>query len=129
MRFHWEKSEQTHLTDKADKVFEFTKEKNSTLSAWMHYRVIWRRTIPVKPSEIPEPPSLALTLEPLIAARAKENQRAERRAGELLKEMKERGERDKGGRGPIVESSCATQLSDLGITRDQSSKWQKLVAS
>lgn len=55
--------------------------------------------------------------------------RAERRAGELLREMKERGERDPGGRGPRkVESSRATQLPDLGITRDQSRKWQKIAA-
>jgi hypothetical protein len=47
--------------------------------------------------------------------------RAERRAGELLREMKQRGERDPGGRGR-VESRPTTQLSDLGITRDQSSK-------
>ena len=48
-------------------------------------------------------------------------------SGELLKEMKESGQRDPGGRGAI-ESRATTQLSDLGITRDQSSKWQKLAA-
>jgi hypothetical protein len=37
--------------------------------------------------------------------------RAEARAGELLKEMAERGEHDQGGRGRI-ESRPATQLSD-----------------
>jgi hypothetical protein len=37
--------------------------------------------------------------------------------------MKKSGERDSGGRGKI-ESRNATQLSDLGITRDQSSQWQ-----
>jgi hypothetical protein len=39
--------------------------------------------------------------------------------------MKETGERDAGGRGKIA-SRPTTQLADLGITRDQSSKWQKL---
>lgn len=67
--------------------------------------------------------------------------RAERRAGELLKEMKETGRRDPGAKGigpsskksAIIESSTSTQfksslprLSDLGITKDQSSKWQQL---
>lgn len=59
--------------------------------------------------------------------------RAERRAGELLREMKENGQRDSGGRGRI-ESRGTTQLKnpprlqDLGITKDQSSKWQQLAA-
>jgi hypothetical protein len=59
--------------------------------------------------------------------------RAERRAGELLKEMKQKGARQKEGdnagahRGqPKRSSSGTTTLSDLGITRDQSSKWQQL---
>jgi hypothetical protein len=51
--------------------------------------------------------------------------RAERRAGEMLKEMAEKGERDPGGRGRI-ELRPATQLADLGITKTQSSRWQKL---
>lgn len=53
--------------------------------------------------------------------------RAERRCGELLKVMKETGQRDPGGKGKIASRS-ATQLKDLGLTRDQSSKWQALAA-
>jgi N6-adenosine-specific RNA methylase IME4 len=51
--------------------------------------------------------------------------RAERKAGELLSQMKARGDRDPGGRGRI-ESRPATQLKDLGVTRSQSSRWQRL---
>lgn len=59
--------------------------------------------------------------------------RAERRAGELLIEMKRRGERHngRGNNPPRLESQPTTstpQLADLRITRDQSSKWQKLAA-
>jgi hypothetical protein len=50
--------------------------------------------------------------------------RAERRAGELLKAMpKQHGSR---GTGKKVESPCATPLAELGVTKTQSSKWQKL---
>lgn len=51
--------------------------------------------------------------------------RAERRLGELLVETRESGARDPGGRGRI-ESRPTIQLADLGITPDQSSKWQKI---
>ena len=53
--------------------------------------------------------------------------RAERRAGEVLAEMKARGERDAGGRGP-VESRPAIQLKDLEVTPSQSSRWQRKAA-
>jgi hypothetical protein len=55
--------------------------------------------------------------------------RAERRAGQLLKETAERGER--ATRGVNVERYDIEKptLSDLGISRDQSNKWQKLAAS
>jgi N6-adenosine-specific RNA methylase IME4 len=55
--------------------------------------------------------------------------RAERRIGELLREMKERGERDsgKGNRNPSLKSQAATpKLADLGVTKSQSSRWQSL---
>lgn len=50
--------------------------------------------------------------------------RAERRAGQLLTEMKEKGERR--AQGQPKEMSGAATLPDLGITRDQSSQWQQL---
>jgi hypothetical protein len=54
---------------------------------------------------------------------------AECRAGELLALSKEQGERDPGGHGPKVGSHPVTQLpklADLGITKMQSSRWQRL---
>jgi hypothetical protein len=54
--------------------------------------------------------------------------RAKRRAGDLLREMKELGERTNQGQ-PRKETSNGTTLpSDIGITHDQSSRWQKLDA-
>jgi hypothetical protein len=58
--------------------------------------------------------------------------RAERRIGELLREMKQTGERAKAGDGGPSEGrgarpSVETQtLSDLNITKDESSKFQQL---
>jgi hypothetical protein len=64
--------------------------------------------------------------------------RAERRAGELLREMeKNKGTRgtgdanvgkSTGGRDNRPPVDPALKLSDLGITKDQSSRWQKLAA-
>jgi hypothetical protein len=65
--------------------------------------------------------------------------RAEIRAGELLAEMKVRGERQKPGDvgtpksrkrkdGSSALPSTAPRLSDLGVTKTQSSRWQKLAA-
>jgi len=49
---------------------------------------------------------------------------AERKAGELLKQMAERGERrPKGGNQSL--SHDATSLPDFGINRTQSSRWQR----
>jgi hypothetical protein len=47
--------------------------------------------------------------------------RAERKAGQLLQQDTERA-----GKGRPPKMSCATTLSDLGISRDQSARWQQL---
>ena len=52
--------------------------------------------------------------------------RAERRAGELLREMAEKGEREAGGRPEKRSPAATVKLADLGITKTQSSRWQKL---
>jgi hypothetical protein len=65
--------------------------------------------------------------------------RAERRVGQLLAEMKAAGQRqDRGGNGghnarnqtsqsaTSAPTAAKETLADLGITRDQSSQWQKL---
>jgi N6-adenosine-specific RNA methylase IME4 len=57
--------------------------------------------------------------------------RAERRAGELLREMKERGERRDHAQRSRSETSdiqLPPKLSDLGITKTQSSRWQTFAA-
>lgn len=59
--------------------------------------------------------------------------RAEQRAGELLQAMRERGERQKPGDNPRgVNGSRAEplppKLSDLGVTKKESARWQKLAA-
>jgi hypothetical protein len=52
--------------------------------------------------------------------------RAERRAGELLADMGNKGERQAKEGGRPKKLSSSTTLPRLGITRDQSSKWQRL---
>jgi hypothetical protein len=53
--------------------------------------------------------------------------RAERRCGQLLRETRERGERHRGHGDQKSESHDVTpKLADLGITRNQSSQWQRL---
>lgn len=54
--------------------------------------------------------------------------RAERRAGQLLEEQKEKGERDAGMGGDRKSLSYhgSVKLSDLDITFNQSSRWQQI---
>ena len=59
--------------------------------------------------------------------------RAEIRAGEILREMAERGERQKpgdaaGGNGRTVLPLPTPRLADLGVSKTQSSRWQQLAA-
>jgi hypothetical protein len=51
---------------------------------------------------------------------------AQARAGELLREMVDRGERERRG-GDRAKSHDAT-LPDLGVTKSESSRWQRLAA-
>ncbi len=51
---------------------------------------------------------------------------AERRAGELLTDLHATGQRQGKESGRPAKVSSATTLPKLGITRDQSSKWQRL---
>jgi len=58
--------------------------------------------------------------------------RAERRVGELLREMRERGERmsskDTLARGSSVQPRELPTLEDLGVSKTQSSRWQEFAA-
>lgn len=53
--------------------------------------------------------------------------RAERKAGQLLKQMTERGERQGDGRpGKQSHGATVSTLDDLGVSKTQSSRWQGL---
>jgi hypothetical protein len=55
--------------------------------------------------------------------------RSERRGGELLAEMRERGERSTGfGFQESQRATPAPTLDDLGVTKHDSSRWQALAA-
>lgn len=57
--------------------------------------------------------------------------RAERRAGEMLRQLSDAGDRHTGRNDSRVESHDATPrptLDDIGITKDQSSRWQSIAA-
>lgn len=52
--------------------------------------------------------------------------RAERRAGQLLKEMKDAGQRQKPGDTRPDSNPELPSLADMGISKKQSSDWQKM---
>jgi N6-adenosine-specific RNA methylase IME4 len=65
----------------------------------------------------------------LITQATEIRMRAEQRAGKLLREMAERKERHSGRGDQKTGSQVATpKLVDLGITKTQSSRWQRLAA-
>jgi hypothetical protein len=53
--------------------------------------------------------------------------RAEIKGGELLREMAEQKERVKGG-DPKSRPATLAKLEDLGVSKTQSSRWQKLAS-
>jgi protein gp37 len=72
----------------------------------------------------------------LITQATELRMRAERRAGELLRDMREHKERHDGRNvkgktvqgSPLVTPEKAPKLADFGVTKSQSSRWQKLAA-
>ena len=62
----------------------------------------------------------------LITQATEIRMRAERRAGELLRDMATRGER--AVRKNMKSQGATSKLADLGVTKTQSSRWQQLAA-
>jgi hypothetical protein len=62
----------------------------------------------------------------LITQATEIRMRAERRAGEMLVEMAMRGER--AVRKNMKSQPATSKLADLGVSKTQSSRWQKLAA-
>ena len=62
----------------------------------------------------------------LISQATEIRMRAERRAGELLRDMATRGER--AVRKNMKSQGATSKLADLGVTKTQSSRWQQLAA-
>jgi hypothetical protein len=63
------------------------------------------------------------------AATAEVRLRAERKAGEILAKMAEKGERvDRHGSNKKVSQVATPSLSDLDVNRTQSSRWQQIAA-
>jgi hypothetical protein len=77
---------------------------------------LWRRG-KTTPSKLHNP-----IRSPIVRPRCEIRLCAERKAGELLRHM------DRAEKGRPEKTSERTTLSDLGITRDQSSRWQQLAA-
>jgi N6-adenosine-specific RNA methylase IME4 len=63
----------------------------------------------------------------LMAPATELRKRAEDRAGTLLREMAERGERARGG-GDLRKELQPATLSSIGVTKTQSSRWQAFAA-
>jgi poly-D-alanine transfer protein DltD len=61
----------------------------------------------------------------LITKATEIRMRAERRAGDLLAQMAKQGQR--AVRKNMKSQPATSKLSDLGVTKTQSSRWQKLL--
>jgi hypothetical protein len=53
---------------------------------------------------------------------------AQAKAGEMLRQMAERGQRETGGRPQKPSQAATVSLDDLGVTRSESSRWQQVAA-
>ncbi len=53
---------------------------------------------------------------------------AQAKAGELLQEMAERGERARAGGAHGRRQRPSTSLGDLGVTKSESSRWQQVAS-